>query len=111
VLAGEEAQRLGESAISLHHLLVAILREEQGIAAQMLQISGVNLEQTGKEAHIRVVPDIEKPITLPADFQEALQQHPAELNLFGKLAYSKKKQFVDKIEQVVNALKCEQFLP
>src|SRR6266567_4031388 len=42
-LAGEEAQRVGETAISPQHLLVAIMREGQGIAAQLLQASGVHL--------------------------------------------------------------------
>jgi ATP-dependent Clp protease ATP-binding subunit ClpA len=100
VMAGEEAQRLGETAISPHHLLVAILREGQGIAAQLLQVSGVRWEQVGETVHISVVPDTEEgPITLPTDFQEALQQHPAAHTMFEKLSYSKKKRFVDHIEQ------------
>src|SRR2546421_4256344 len=99
-LAGEEAQRVGETAITPHHLLVAILREGQGIAAQLLHISGVRLEQVGETVHISVVPDTEEgPITLPTDFQEALEQHPAARSLFEKLSYSKKKRFVDRIEQ------------
>ena len=99
-LAGEEAQRLGETAISPHHLLVAILREGQGIAAQLLQVSGVRLEQVGETVHISMVPETEeRPITLPTDFQEALQQHPAARSLFERLSYTKKKRFVDRIEQ------------
>src|SRR2546421_8266846 len=98
VMAGEEAQRVGEPAISPQHLLVAILREGQGIAAQLLQISGVRLEQVGETVHISVIPE-EGSITLPPDFEEALQQHPAAHSLFEKLSYSKKKRFVDSIEQ------------
>jgi len=99
VLAGEEAQRLGESAISPRYLLVAILREGQGIAAQLLQLSGVRLEQVGETVQISVTPDEEEgTITLPPDFQKALEQHPAALSLFEKLSYSKKKRFVDHIE-------------
>jgi RNA polymerase sigma factor (sigma-70 family) len=99
-MAGEEAQRLGETAISPQHLLVAILREGQGIAAQLLQVSGVRLEQVGETVHIIVVPDTEEGlITLPADFQEALEQHPAARSLFERLSYSKKKRFVDRVEQ------------
>ena len=99
-MASSEAQRLGETAISPHHLLVAILREGQGIAAGLLQVSGVRLEQVGETVHIIMVPDTEEgPITLPADFQEALQQHPAARTLFEKLSYSKEKRFVDRIEQ------------
>src|SRR5713101_505543 len=49
---------------------------------------------------ISVVPDTEEgPITLPTDFQEALQQHPAARSLFERLSYTKKKRFVDRIEQ------------
>jgi len=99
-LACEEAQRVGETTISPHHLLVAILREGQGIAAQLLQISVVRLEQVGKTVHISMAPEPEEgPITLPTDFQEALQQHPAAQTLFEKLSYSKKKRFVDRVEQ------------
>ncbi|HEV2579575.1 MAG TPA: sigma-70 family RNA polymerase sigma factor [Ktedonobacteraceae bacterium] len=99
VLAGEEAQRLGETAISPQHLLVAILREGQGIAAQLLQVSGVSLEQVGETTRISIASDTEGlPITLPADFQEALQQHPAANAMFEKLSYSKKKSLVDHIE-------------
>lgn len=99
-LAGQEAQRLGETAISPHHLLVAILREGQGIAAQLLQTSGVRLEQVGESARIIIVSDTEEgSITLPADFQEALNLHPDARSLFEKLSYSKQKRFVDRIEQ------------
>ncbi|GAC1349148.1 MAG: hypothetical protein NVSMB27_19540 [Ktedonobacteraceae bacterium] len=99
-MAGEEAQRVGETAISPHHLLIAVLREGQGIAAQLLHVSGVRLEQVGETFHINVIQDTEEgPITLPADFQEALQQHPAALSLFERLSFSKKKIFVDRIEQ------------
>lgn len=99
-LAGEEARRLGETAISPRHLLVAILREGQGIAAQLLQVSGVRLEQEGETAQISVAPDTEEaPIKLPVDFQEALRQHPAADTVFEKLSFSKKRRFVDGIEQ------------
>ncbi|HEV2659000.1 MAG TPA: sigma-70 family RNA polymerase sigma factor, partial [Ktedonobacteraceae bacterium] len=101
VLAGEEAQHLGGTAISPRHILIALMREGQGIAAQMLQVSGVRLEQVGDTAHIIKVPgDTEEAITLPADFQAALQQHPAANAFFEKLSYSKQKIFVDHIEQV-----------
>ena len=99
VMAGEEAQRLGETAISPYHLLVAILREGGGIAAQLLKVSDVRWEQVGDRVQISVVPDTaEGTITLPPDFQTALQQHPAAHAIFEKLSYSKKKRFVDHIE-------------
>jgi len=100
VLAGKEAQRLGETAISPHHLLVAILREGQGIAAQLLLVSGVRLEEVGKTVRIIRIPEVDEgPIVVPMDFQEALEQHPAAHNLFERLSNSKKKSFVDRIEQ------------
>jgi len=99
-LASREAQRVGETAISPHHLLVAILREGQGIAAQLLQISGVRLEQVGDTVRLSIVPDTEEgPITLPTDFQKALEEHPDTRSLFEKLSFSKQKRFVDWIEQ------------
>ncbi len=101
VLAGGEAQRLGETAISPQHLLVAILREGQGIAAGLLQVSGVRLEQVGDTVRISIISDTEEgTITLPADFQEALQQHPAARTVFERLSYIKKRGFVGRIEQV-----------
>ena len=99
-LTKEEARAFNHDYISPHHLFVAILREGQGIAAQLLQVSGVRLEQVGETIHISVVPGTEEgPIMLPTDFQEALQQHPAARSLFERLSYTKKKRFVDRIEQ------------
>jgi len=40
-----------------------------------------------------------RPSFAPTDFQEALEQHPAARSLFERLSYSKKKRFVDRIEQ------------
>jgi RNA polymerase sigma factor (sigma-70 family) len=97
VLADEEARRMGETAISPHHLLVALLREGEGIAAGVLQASGVCLE--GDAVRILISPDEEEPVTIPADFQEAFQQHPDEQSLFVTLSNAKQKQVVDAIEQ------------
>ncbi|HZR42417.1 MAG TPA: sigma-70 family RNA polymerase sigma factor [Ktedonobacteraceae bacterium] len=98
-MAGEEAQRLGETAISPQHILIAMLREGQGIAAMLLQISGVRLQQEGEKARISIIPDEQGTITLPPDFQLTLEQHPAERSLFEKLSYTKQKIFVDRIER------------
>src|SRR5437763_377934 len=71
-----------------------------GIAAQLLQASGVHLVQVGETVHISKAPEAdEESITLPTEFQQALQQHPAAYTIFEKLSYSKKKRFVDRIEQ------------
>jgi RNA polymerase sigma factor (sigma-70 family) len=100
VLAGKEAQRLSETAISPHDLLIAIMREGQGIAAKLLQVSGIHLEEAGETVRIIKVPEPDEgPIVVPANFQEALEQHPEAHSLFEKLSNSKKKNFVDRIEQ------------
>jgi len=99
-LAGEEAQRLGETAISPYHLLLAILREGQGVAAQLLYSTGVRLEWVGKSVRISILPDTgEEPITLPLDFQEALQPHPAIQAMLEELSYRRKRSILDRIEQ------------
>ena len=99
-LAGKEAQRQEEIAISPHHLLIAILREGEGIAAKMLQVSGVQVVQVGDTIHLSKAPETEEgPLTVPIDFQEALEQHPAARNVFERLSSSKKKRFVDVLEQ------------
>ena len=101
-LAGEEAQRLGETAISPYHLLVGILRENEGLAAGLLKASDVRWEQVGERVQINVIKEADEgPITVPPDFQEALQQHPAAQTLFEKLSPSKQKHFVDPIENAV----------
>ncbi|MBV9231505.1 MAG: hypothetical protein JOZ18_19510, partial [Chloroflexi bacterium] len=46
-LATEEARRMGETTISPHHLLVAILREGESMASHLLQGLGVRLKQVG----------------------------------------------------------------
>lgn len=104
VMAQAEAQRVGETAISPRHLFVAIMREGQGIAAKLLEVSGVHLERVGDSVRIVITPDIDEgPLTLPPDFQQALEQHPAARALFEKLSYTKKKGFVDRIEQAGDA--------
>jgi RNA polymerase sigma factor (sigma-70 family) len=103
-MAGAEAKRLGEPAISPHHLFVALMREGQGIAAMLLQISGVRLEQHGETVQIVKIPDpVEEPVTVPADLQEALGQHPEALLWFNRLSNAKQKWFVDRIEQATDA--------
>ena len=47
--AAEEAQRLGVRLIGTEHLLLGLLREEDGFAARMLQERGVTLEWSRRE--------------------------------------------------------------
>ena len=46
VLAQEEARALRHNYIGTEHILLGLLREEQGIAARVLRSLGVDLEQT-----------------------------------------------------------------
>ncbi len=48
-LAMTEARELNHSYVGTEHLLLGLLREEKGIAAQVLTDSGVNLEQSRAE--------------------------------------------------------------
>lgn len=99
-MAGDERQRQGEAAISPHHLLVAILREGQGIAAMLLQVSGVRWQQVGQTVEISFIADDEsKPLAVPADLQAALEQHPDERALFERLASFKKQPLIDQVER------------
>ncbi|HEY0755563.1 MAG TPA: Clp protease N-terminal domain-containing protein [Ktedonobacteraceae bacterium] len=103
-LAGAEAKRLGEPAISPHHLFIALIREGQGIAAMLLQMSGVRLSQVGETTQIVKVPDpVEGPVTIPEDLQEAFLQHPEVRIWFDRLSGSKQQLFVDRIERVTEA--------
>jgi RNA polymerase sigma factor (sigma-70 family) len=103
-LAATEAKRLGDPAISPYHLFVALMREGQGIAAMLLQMSGVRLSQVGERVQIVRVPDpMEGPVTAPTDLQEALGQHPEARLWFDRLSGSKQQWFVDRVEQVTDA--------
>src|SRR6266704_3131369 len=48
-MAREEAARLHHEYVGTEHILLGLLREEKGIAAQVLTDAGVNLEQARAE--------------------------------------------------------------
>ena len=48
-LAVEEAQKLGHSYIGTEHILLGLMREEEGIAARILQQLGVDLKKVRQE--------------------------------------------------------------
>jgi ATP-dependent Clp protease ATP-binding subunit ClpC len=50
-LALDEARSLGQSYIGTEHLLLGLLREGQGVAAQVLQNLGLKLESVREEVH------------------------------------------------------------
>lgn len=99
-MAGEEAKRLAETAIGPQDLLVAILREGQGVAVMLLQVSGVRWEQAGETVQIRVIPDDQgKPAAIPADLQAALRQHPGDQRVFEAMSGIKQQRLIDQIER------------
>ena len=49
VLAQDEARRLGHRAIGTEHLLLGLLREEEGLAARVLGAMGIELEHVRAE--------------------------------------------------------------
>src|SRR2546427_190244 len=55
-LAMSEARELNHSYVGTEHLLLGLLREEKGIAAQVLTDAGVNLEQARAADRERAMP-------------------------------------------------------
>ncbi len=68
-LALEEASNLGHNYIGTEHLLLGLIREEEGIAAQVLQNNKVRLEDVREEVLelLEVTPGEEVPKLLEAD--------------------------------------------
>ena len=54
VLAQEEARGLKHNYIGTEHILLGLVREEQGVAARVLESSGVTVERI-REQVVRVV--------------------------------------------------------
>ena len=68
-LAMTEARELNHSYVGTEHLLLGLLREEKGIAAQVLTDAGVNLEQSRAETLRLLGSDM--PASAPAAAQAA----------------------------------------
>jgi RNA polymerase sigma factor (sigma-70 family) len=99
-MAAVEAHHLRETAVSPQDLLVAILREGQGVASMLLQVSGVRWEAVGPDLQISVIPDDEgKSVAVPADLQAALQGHPEEQRLFDRMSGNKQQRLVSHVER------------
>jgi hypothetical protein len=83
VLAQEESRRLGHSHIGTEHILLGLLREEDGLAARALDSLGLGLEPArdrleaeagrgpGQSGHIPFTPEAKR--TLELSLREALQ--------------------------------------
>src|SRR5215469_6624777 len=83
VLAQEEARRLGHNYIGTEHVLLGLVREEDGYAARALDSLGVSLEAardrveadagrgSGQSGHIPFTPEAKRSLEL--SLREALQ--------------------------------------
>ena len=76
--ANEEAIRLNHSQIDTEHLLLGLVREGQGIAANVLQELGVGLESLEAEVkkmikESQVFPDIRRPLMFTRAANQVLQ--------------------------------------
>src|SRR5215471_11559119 len=83
VLAQEEARRLGHTYIGTEHILLGLLREEDGSAAQALDSLGIGLQAArdraeaeagrgpGQSGHVPFTPEAKR--TLELSLREALQ--------------------------------------
>jgi len=77
-LAADEARRLKHSYIGTEHLLLALVREKDGIAAKVLKKFGLNLEKVREQVIEYLGPDISKSAT-----KQGKSQTPA-LDAFGR---------------------------
>ena len=75
-LAMTEARELNHSYVGTEHLLLGLLREEKGIAAQVLTDAGVNLEQSRAETLRLLGSDM--PASQPATAQAAAASPKSE---------------------------------
>jgi len=75
-LAMTEARELNHSYVGTEHLLLGLLREEKGIAAQVLTDAGVNLEQSRAETLRLLGSDM--PASAPAAAQAAAASPKSE---------------------------------
>src|SRR6201990_1355955 len=76
-LAMSEARELNHSYVGTEHLLLGLLREEKGIAAQVLTDAGVNLEAARAETLRILGTEMPQQGNAPAPQQGASTQQPA----------------------------------
>jgi len=77
----EEARNLGHNYVGSEHLLLGLLREEEGVAAQVLMNMGVNLADVREEVLNLLGHDLAKEVERPAS--KPLPKTPA-LDSFGR---------------------------
>jgi len=79
-LAADEARRMKHNYIGTEHLLLGLLREKDGVAAQVLRSFGLTLEKARQEVLDYLGPEGKSPEAPPS---EASQRTPA-LDAFGR---------------------------
>jgi hypothetical protein len=81
-LAAKEAQRLGHAHITTEHLLLGMLLEGEGVAAQVLAQRGVRIEEirTLLLHHLEALPRGCDHVGLSADAKRAIELSVAEAN-------------------------------
>jgi ATP-dependent Clp protease ATP-binding subunit ClpC len=82
-LSMAEARELGHSYVGTEHLILGLLREEKGIAAQVMAEAGLTLETTRAEL-VRFLRDgspAESPVESPAELPPRLVMHPTTLKV------------------------------
>lgn len=71
----EESQMLGTEHIGTEHILLGLIREEEGMAGRILENLGLNLD-TVRDTVLNFIGDAE-----PGDLTEDLTDLPQEINL------------------------------
>src|SRR2546429_513377 len=102
-LAMSEARELNHSYVGTEHLLLGLLREEKGIAAQVLTDAGVNLEQArGKTAIVEGLAQLIASGQCP----DALKDHRVlSLDMAAVIAGTKYRgQFEERLKAIINEI-------
>ena len=60
----EEAVRLGNNYIGLEHLLLGIIRDGEGMAVQLLNFFGVNLDKCKQELEVAIKNPVSQPVNI-----------------------------------------------
>ena len=80
----EEGKRLGQNVVGTEHLLLGLLREGSGIAAQVLASLGVELEDVQEEVFELLGPELEGEQEQTEDEKESTKSKTPALDSFGR---------------------------
>jgi ATP-dependent Clp protease ATP-binding subunit ClpC len=74
-LASGESRDLGDNYIGTEHLLLALLREGNGVGAQILARSGIDVTRAGQEI-AQLLPSVTTPVTAAGPRAEKVARRP-----------------------------------